>query len=89
MLLVHVNSSESEFAIQSILRLRGDKVIAAVNIGVILSLIIMLYTPVAEALKLAPLTWQQIVLAVGIACASVLWYELVKLVRFSLRSKEK
>ena len=89
MLLVHVNSSESEFAIQSILRLRGDKVIAAVNIGVILSLIIMLYTPVAEALKLAPLTWQQIVFAVGIACASVLWYELVKLVRFSLRSKEK
>ncbi|MPN28182.1 hypothetical protein SDC9_175621 [bioreactor metagenome] len=86
MLLVHVNSSESEFAVQSILRLRGDKVIAAVNIGVIVSLIIMLYTPIAEGLKLAPLNWQQIVLAVGVACASVLWYEFVKLARF-FRSK--
>ena len=84
MLLVHVNSSESELAIRSILRLRGDKVIAAVNIGVILGLIIMLYTPFADVLKLAPLTWQEIILAVGIACASVLWYEIVKLVRLGM-----
>ena len=87
MLLVHVNSSESELAIQSVLRLRRDKVIAAVNIGVILGLIIMLYTPVAEVLKLAPLTCPEILLAVGIACASVLWYEIVKIVRFFLHRK--
>ena len=89
MLLVHVNSSESELAIQSILRLRRDKVIAAVNTGVILGLIIMLYTPVADILKLAPLNWEQIILAVGIACASVLWYEIVKLVRLFLSNKAK
>ena len=58
--------------------------IAAVNIGVILGLIIMLYTPFADVLKLAPLTWQEIILAVGIACASVLWYEIVKLVRLGM-----
>lgn len=89
MLLVHVNSSESELAIKSILRLKGDKVIAAVNIGVILSLIIMLYTPIAVVLKLAPLNWQQVILAFGIASVSVLWYEIVKLIRFTLLCKVK
>ena len=89
MLLVHVNSSESEFVIQSILRLRKDKVIAAVNISIILGLLVMIYTPVAEVLKLAQLSYQQIILAVGIACAAVLWYEIVKVVRFAFGCKTK
>lgn len=88
-LLVHVNSSESEFAIRSILRLRRDKVVAAVNISIIFGLLLMIYTPVAEVMKLAQLSFQQLILAVGIACAAVLWYEVIKIIKLVLGWKAK
>jgi Ca2+-transporting ATPase len=52
----------------------------AVNIGTLLMLGIILYTPLANFLKLAPLTAGQFLATLGIAAAAVFWYEIVKLV---------
>jgi Ca2+-transporting ATPase len=53
LLLVQVNSSDSDFVIHSFLRLIKDKVMWAVTAGTFAGLIILLYTPVGEFLKLA------------------------------------
>lgn len=78
-LLVQVNSSNSEFAIRSFLKLINDKVMWAVHVGTIVILLVILYTPLTVFLKLAPLSMGQLALAAGIACAAVLWYEGVKI----------
>lgn len=76
--LVQVNSSDHDFAWKSFLRLSCDKVMWAANIGTILMLLIILYTPLNGFLKLAPLSASMFGMAFAIAGASVLWYELVK-----------
>jgi len=81
-LLVHVNSSNSEFAIRTLIRLKNDKVMWAVGLGTIAGLILILYTPMCGFLKLAPLSLNQFILATGIAATSVIWYELVKAVKY-------
>lgn len=78
LLLVQVNSSDTDFAIFSAKRLMKDKVMWFVNIGTIAGLLIILYTPLNSFLKLAPLSLGQLAAAVGISSVSVLWYELVK-----------
>ena len=83
--LVQVNSSNTDFAIQSFKRLIKDKVMWAVNIGTFVGLLLILYTPLCGILKLTPLTAGQFFTALGIAAASVLWYEIVKLVGFLRR----
>ena len=77
--LVQVNSSDRDFAVQSIVRLAKDKVMWAVNIGTLLMLAVILYSPLSGYLKLAPLSAGQFFCSSGIAAAAVLWYELVKL----------
>ena len=84
-LLVQVNSSNSEFAIKSFMRLIKDKVMWAVSLGTIIGLIVMLYTPLCDFLKLAPLSLNQLGLAALIAVASVTWYEFVKLVKYTTK----
>lgn len=79
--LVQVNSSDHDFAFQSMKRLVKDKVMWAVNIGTLVGLFIILYTPLNAFLKLAPLTVSQFFIAFGIAGVSVLWYEIVKLIK--------
>lgn len=79
--LVQVNSSNRDFAIQSFFRLIKDKVMWAVNIGTLGGLLLMIYTPLCTFLKLAPLSASQLFTVFGIAGLSVLWYELVKLVK--------
>ncbi|WWV71957.1 hypothetical protein SOV_33170 [Sporomusa ovata DSM 2662] len=86
-LLIQVNSSNTEFAIQSFVKLVSDQVILAVTAGTIVGILIMLYTPLHEFLKLAPLSWEQMLLAIGIACVAVLWYEVVKFFNQVLRKK--
>ena len=80
LLLVQVNSSDRDFAIQSITRLIKDGVMWAANFGTLLMLAIILYTPLSHMLKLAPLTAGQFFGSAGIAAAAVLWYEIVKLI---------
>ena len=80
-LLVHVISSDTEFAVQSLYRHRHEAVMQAVHIGTIGILAAMLYTPLNSWLKLAPLSLSQLLLAAGVAGAAVLWYEFVKAAR--------
>lgn len=85
LLLVQVISSDYEYAFQSITKLAKDKVMWAVNIITIVGLLLILYTPLAGFLKLAPLTAIQLLVTVLIACASVLWYEIVKVIKHGKR----
>ena len=77
--LVQVNSSDHDFAYRSVRRLSKDPVMWAINLGTLTLLAVILYTPVSLYLKLAPLTGAQLFAAIGLAAASVLWYEFVKL----------
>jgi Ca2+-transporting ATPase len=79
--LVQVNSSNHDFAYHSAKQLVKDRVMWAVNFGTLALLAIILYTPFSAYLKLAPLSGMQVLTALGLAAASVLWYELVKLIR--------
>ncbi|MFZ3130403.1 MAG: cation-translocating P-type ATPase [Desulfosporosinus sp.] len=79
--LVQVNSSSYDFAIQSMIGLAKDKVMWGVFIATVAGLLLILYTPLSGVLKLSPLSASQFFTAVGIAAASVLWYEIVKLVK--------
>lgn len=87
-LLVQVNSSNSEFAFKSFYRLIKDKVMVVVNVATIAGLLIMLYSPLNRFLKLAPLSLDQMLLAAGIAFAAVFWYEIVKFVKMVIAEKE-
>lgn len=77
-LLVIVNTSDSEFMFKSAIRLLKDKVMLAVSLGTIAGLIVILYTPLCNILKLSPLSLKQFIIAVGVAIVSVIWYEFVK-----------
>lgn len=79
LLLVQVNSSEYDFVFRSAARLAKDKVMWAINICTVLGLCIILYTPLAGLLRLAPLSAAELFASIGVASVSVLWYELVKL----------
>jgi len=79
--LVQVNSSDHDFAFTSIRRLARDKIMWMVNIGTIALIGIILYSPVAGQLKLAPLTPEQMGIAVGLAFVSVFWVEILKLIK--------
>jgi len=88
LLLVQVNSSDQDFAFQSFMRLIKDKVMWMVNIVTVLGLFIILYSPLNKFLKLAPLTFIELVSVVGIAVVAVMWYEVVKLVNKLMHSKK-
>lgn len=79
--LVQVNSSDRDFAYHSAIRLVKDPVMWAVNLGTIMLVAVILYTPFSSYLKLAPLNSRQMLLAISLAAVSVMWYELVKLVK--------
>lgn len=81
LLLVQVNSSDTDFAIFTAKRLLKDKVMWFVNIGTVAGLLLILYTPLNVFLKFAPPTFGQLAAAIGAAALSVLWYELVKAVK--------
>ena len=79
--LVQVNSSDHDSALKSARRLAKDQVMWAVNLGTLALLAVILYSPISVFLKLAPLGFAQLMTALGLAAASVLWYEIVKLSR--------
>lgn len=83
LLLVQVNSSDSEFAIKSFIKLKMDKVMLSASLGTILGLIVILYTPINNFLKLAPLSFNQLIIAFLISVASVFWYEIVKAIKYT------
>ena len=79
LLLVQVNSSDKDFAFQSFFRLSKDRIMWVANIGTLLMIVIILYTPLSGFLKLAPLSAGQFSCSMGMAALAVFWYELVKL----------
>ncbi|MEL7659355.1 cation-translocating P-type ATPase [Acetobacterium wieringae] len=79
--LVQVNSSDHDFAVSSMKRLATDKVMWTVSIGTLVGLFVILYTPLNAFLKFAPLTLGQFLIVFVVAGGSVLWYELVKLIK--------
>ena len=88
--LVQVNSSQHSFAITTAKRLIRDKVMWAVNILTITGLAVILYSPLNSFLKLAPLSFGQLLCAIGLAAGSVIWYELVKVYqRVKIRKNRK
>lgn len=79
--LVQVNSSDTDHFWVSIKRLAKDKVMWVINVITVLGLLIILYTPLNGGLKLASLSAGQFLTAFGLAAVSVLWYEVVKLIK--------
>ncbi len=77
--LVQVNSSDRHFAVQSIKQLNKDKVMWGANIGTVLMLLVILYSPLNAYLKLSPLPGSLLLITIVIAAVSVLWYEIVKI----------
>ncbi|UOO37029.1 cation-translocating P-type ATPase [Oscillospiraceae bacterium CM] len=79
--LVFVNSSECDHFLASARRMAGDKIVWASQLGVLLMIAVILYTPLNTLLKLAPLSPRSLLLALALAAMSVLWYEIVKLLK--------
>lgn len=86
--LVQVNSSDTDNIFKSLRRLAKDKIMWAVNILMIAGLFVILYSPLGVFLKLAPLSAGKLFTVIALGAASVLWYEIVKLVH-SNRFKTK
>ena len=76
--LVQVNSSDIDPVSTSIKRLAKDKVMWGVNIVTLVGLFVILYSPLNDFLRLAPLAAGQLLIALVLAASSVLWYEIVK-----------
>lgn len=81
LLLVLVNSSNTEFAFRSVRYLARDRVMWGVVLGTIGGLLCILYTPLNGFLKLQPLSAGNLLICLGLAAAAVFWFELVKLAR--------
>lgn len=78
-LLVQVNSSDTVYVYASVKKLLMDKVMWTISLGIVFGLAISLYTPLSSFLKLAPLSFYEIIIVIIISIISVMWYELVKL----------
>ena len=81
MLLVQVNSSNTDHIFISIKRLSKDKIMWIANVLTIIGLFVMLYSPINSFLKLAPLSITQMLVVLCVAAVSVLWYEIVKVLK--------
>jgi Ca2+-transporting ATPase len=78
-LLVQVNSSNKEFAYKSFVQLSKDRVYWLINGGTLIGIAIILYTPISKFLNLAALSFDKLLVVIGLSIVSVMWYELVKL----------
>ena len=83
--LVQVNSSDTDSILISIRRLAKDNVMWTVMLVTLLGLLAILYTPLSRVLMLAPLSLGQLGIVLGLAAISVLWIEIVKLVKRRIR----
>ena len=85
--LVQVNSSEYDYAIDSIIKLSKDKLITIINLILLLAVGIIIYTPLASILKLKSLSIKNLLLVFSISFVSVFWYELVKVFKKNYKKK--
>ena len=87
LLLVLVNSSQTDFMFQSFRYLIKDKVMWAAFTGTILMLVLLLYTPLSVFVKLAPLTGSEVITVVGVSVVAVLWFEILKLIKYLRKNR--
>jgi Ca2+-transporting ATPase len=80
-ILVQVNSSDTDFAYKSFMINIKDSVMWMVNIGTILGIFLIVYTPISSFLKLTALSFNQLLMAIGISIIAVMWYELIKIIK--------
>ena len=80
-ILVQVNSSDNDFAYKSFMINIKDRVMWIVNIGTILGILLIVYTPISSFLKLTVLSFNQLLMAVVISIIAVMWYEFVKIIK--------
>lgn len=83
--LVLVNSSTNEFIYKSLSYMKKDTIMWIVVLGTLIGVSIILYTPLAKALSLSPLSFNQLLMVSIIAIISVMWYELLKLYNKKLK----
>jgi Ca2+-transporting ATPase len=79
--LVVVNSSNTDSLLRCVRSFAKDRVFWAVIFGTFAGLLLILYTPLSGVLSLTALSAGQLFTVIVIAAASVLWYEIVKLIR--------
>ncbi|SDO70619.1 cation-translocating P-type ATPase [Clostridium gasigenes] len=80
-LLVQVNSSNTEYAYKTFKNMIKDKVMWAANTATIAGLLVIVYTPLSKFLYLSPLSIKQLLTVIGTSIVAVMWYEIVKLVK--------
>ena len=84
--LVQVNNFETASIIKSLKSLAKDKVMWAVYFLNLVGLLVIVYSPINNFLRLSSLSFSQLLIVIVLGILSVLWYEIVKLV---IRMKKK
>ena len=79
--LILVNSSNTEYAYQSLRYLKKDKGIVIVLIATLSLLFLIIYSPLSRPLMLVRLSLLQVLLTFCIAFIFVFWYELIKVIK--------
>ncbi len=83
---VQVASSRQRMLYKTMGILWKDKIILIANVVIILGLLFLIYTPAAQVLQLAPLSFSQLIICFLLSAASVLWYEIIKYIRIKKRT---
>ena len=79
--LVQVNCSDIESVFSSVHRDFKDKVMWGANAIIVMLFILLVYTPINQFLGLTHLHMNQVLITIGLGVCSVVWYEVVKLVK--------
>jgi len=82
--LVLVNCSEKESILWTIRKIGKDKGIWVVNLLTLFGLFLMIYSPMNVIMKFSPLPITLVLTVVSVSAVSVLWYEVVKMVKRKL-----
>ena len=78
---MQVNSSNYDYAYQSIKKLVKDKVMVISNVLVLLGIVLITYTPLKDILNLVSLNLKEMLLVIILSFLSVFWYEIVKFIK--------
>ena len=86
LLLVYVNSSNTEYAYKSFLKLSKDKVMWLVLLITIIGLGVILYTPLSSLFELSPLSIRQIIVVILASFISIMWYDVIKFLKLKVKN---
>lgn len=79
--LVQVNSSDIDSMFSCAKKLFKDKIIWIINAAIIIGLLLIIYSPLNSYFKFGSISALQFLLVLGLAMASVFWYEIVKFIK--------